>query len=313
VRLHRPLSDYVERELDAFLYGKEAGPELFLAPPGEPALVPLDGLSAEIYARPLTVYIGGIAAVILELAELRVRHGVWDHSVFPTDPVLRLRRTGLAAMVTFYAARSAALRMIDGINRRHAAVSGYTDQGVPYRADDPALLTWVQDTAAFGFIEAYSRYLRPLSDDDWAQALGEARPAALAYGVPEPASSKPELLLRIDGALADLEPSSILATFLQMMRKAPALPVPVRFLQPIAVRAAVSLLPPPVRQRLKLEAAGLRTGEAALLKLLSRSSSLLRLRNHPRQVAGERLSADVPVSSLSPSHSPRSSDGSSDR
>jgi uncharacterized protein (DUF2236 family) len=312
VRLHRPVSDYVERELGAFLYGKEGGPELFLAPPGEPALVPMDGLSAEIYARPLTVYIGGIAAVILELAEPRVRHGVWDHSIFPTDPVLRLRRTGLAAMVTFYAARSWALRMIEGINRRHAEISGHTDQGVPYRADDPALLTWVQDTAASGFIDAYSRYAKPLGDEDWAQALKEARPAALAYGVPSPAGTKAELLSRIDAAIPSLEPSATLATFLQMMRKTPALPAPVRFLQPVAVRAAVELLPLEIRERLELEEAGLRTGEEALLRLLSRSSSLLRLRNHPRQLAGERLSAGKSASSLSPAQSLHSSDGSSD-
>ena len=52
--------------------------------------------------------------MILELAEPRVRSGVWDHTSFRTDPVTRLRRTGLAAMVTVYAPRETAEAMIAG-------------------------------------------------------------------------------------------------------------------------------------------------------------------------------------------------------
>ena len=42
--------------------------------------------------------VGGIAAVILELAEPRVRTGVWEHTSFRRDPVTRMRRTGYAAI-----------------------------------------------------------------------------------------------------------------------------------------------------------------------------------------------------------------------
>src|SRR5215204_1101165 len=69
----------------------------FSKPYGEPALVPPDSLSWRIFKNPVTVFIGGVTAVLLEFAEPRVRDGVWHHSSFRTDPLTRLRRTGLAA------------------------------------------------------------------------------------------------------------------------------------------------------------------------------------------------------------------------
>ncbi|WP_432444591.1 oxygenase MpaB family protein [Rhizobium leguminosarum] len=62
--------------------------------------------------------IGGIAAVILEVAEPSVRSGVWDYSSFRKDAVMRLRRTGAAAMMTGYGPRPVAERMIARVGRR---------------------------------------------------------------------------------------------------------------------------------------------------------------------------------------------------
>ena len=120
-------------------------------------------LSWRIFKNPVSLFIGGVSAVILELAEPRVRSGVWDHTSFRTDPLTRLRRTGAAAMITVYGARSQAEAMIAGVRRRHGHVTGVTPAGVAYEANDPVLLDWVQATAAFGFIEAYKRFARALS------------------------------------------------------------------------------------------------------------------------------------------------------
>ncbi|MCQ8185571.1 oxygenase MpaB family protein [Parvularcula maris] len=239
----------------------------------------------------MTLFIGGVAAVILELAEPRVRHGVWDHSVFPADPVLRLRRTGLAAMVSFYAPRSKALTMIEGINRRHARIEGLTDSGKSYRADDPELLLWVQATAAYGFIKAYSRFVRRLNDDDWERALTEAQPVAEAYGVATPPLSKEGLRELLQALEPRLEPSETLQTFLRMMRDEPALPGVLSRLQPLLVRAAVGLVPPSIRRRTGIDELGPRPGESALLNLLARGSTWMSLRNHPRELARRRLAS----------------------
>ena len=41
----------------------------FLQPAGEPALIGPDSISWRIFKNPVALYIGGIAAVLLELAE----------------------------------------------------------------------------------------------------------------------------------------------------------------------------------------------------------------------------------------------------
>ena len=84
----------------------------FTRPAGESALVSPDSVSWRVFKNPIALYVGGITAVLLELAEPRVRTGVWEHTTFRTDPIPRMERTGLAAMVTVYGARSEAERMI---------------------------------------------------------------------------------------------------------------------------------------------------------------------------------------------------------
>ncbi len=90
----------------------------FSKPEGAPALVPPQSVSWRVFKNPVALFVGGVAAVILELAEPRVRAGVWQFTSFRTDPVTRLRRTGLAAMVTVYGAR-ASRAMIAGVRRMH--------------------------------------------------------------------------------------------------------------------------------------------------------------------------------------------------
>ena len=139
-----PLPGPVQRRLDdlarAFLQPASAPAIDFARPPGEAALIAADSVSWRIFKSPLALFMGGVAAVLLELAEPRVRDGVWDHSNFRRDAVTRLQRTGLAAMVTVYAARSTAERMIAGVVRVHDQVVGVTSGGTPYRANDPELL-----------------------------------------------------------------------------------------------------------------------------------------------------------------------------
>jgi uncharacterized protein (DUF2236 family) len=101
----------------------------FRSPAGEPALAAPDSVSWRVFKNPVSLFVGGVAAVILELAEPRVRTGVWEHSSFRRDPLPRLKRTGLAAMVTVYGPRSAAEPMIAGVRRMHDRVAGNTPAG----------------------------------------------------------------------------------------------------------------------------------------------------------------------------------------
>nr|WP_314070170.1 oxygenase MpaB family protein [uncultured Roseococcus sp.] len=254
----------------------------FSRPPGEPALVPADSMSWRVFKNPVTLFIGGVTAVLLELAEPRVRTGVWEHSSFRGDPVLRLRRTGLAAMVTVYGARSLAEPMIAGIVRRHEAVEGRTPAGQPYRANDLALLNWVQATASFGFIEAYRRYAFPLSHEEVDRFLAEAQPAARLYGALDAPGSMAEMEDLFDDMRGRLEPSPIVFEFLDILRRAPLLPGPLRPIQGALLRAAVELLPDGVRGLLGLGGRqGLRRWEAPVVRAAARLAEGLLLPASP--------------------------------
>src|ERR1700736_5192183 len=111
----------LQRRLDAvagaLLNSQKGRPIDFTRPPGEAAFFSPDSLSWRIFKNPVALLIGGIAAVILELAEPAVRTGVWEHSSFRKNPMGRMQRTGLAAMVTVYGARSVAEPMIARVVR----------------------------------------------------------------------------------------------------------------------------------------------------------------------------------------------------
>ena len=114
----------------------------FSRPVGEAALLSPESVSWRVFKNPLSLFIGGVTAVIMELAEPRVRTGLWEHTTFRLDPIRRLRRTGLAAMVTIYGARSTAEPMIARIRRMHEMIAGTTASGEAYRANDSELLNW---------------------------------------------------------------------------------------------------------------------------------------------------------------------------
>jgi uncharacterized protein (DUF2236 family) len=263
----------------------------FSQPVGEPALTPPDGVSWRVFANPVVLFVGGVAAVLLELAEPSVRSGVWGHGGFRYDPVTRLRRTGFAAMMTVYGPRPAAEKLIAHVVRMHERVEGATPDGLSYRANDPRLLDWVHATATFGFTEAYHQYVQPLSALDKDAAFLEGQPSARLYG----ATGAPHSWARWEAMLAarapGLEGSHILADFMRIMGGAAILPAPLRPLQRLLVRAAVHITPEPVRSLPQLHGHGLRAGEAALVRALARSSALLPLGDTPPVQAARRLAA----------------------
>ncbi len=261
----------------------------FATPPGAPALIAPDSVSWRLFKNPISLFIGGVAAVLLELAEPKVRSGVWDHTRFRTEPVTRLRRTGLAAMVTVYAPREVAEAMIEGVNRRHARVTGTTEGGAADAADDPDLLDWVQATASYGFIEAYDRFVEPLGEPQKDQAFAEAAPAARLYGAMNAPVSTADWRAALAAMDHRLEASPVIFEFLDIIRAAPALPGGGRLIQPLLVKAAVDLLPEPLKARLTLEGAGLSPLERPLVRAMAKAADRLVLESAPPARACVRM------------------------
>ena len=264
----------------------------FTHPIGEPALIGADSVSWRIFKNPVTLFVGGVAAVILELAEPSVRSGVWDHSSFRTDAVMRLRRTGAAAMMTVYGPRAEAEKMIGHVVRIHDRVRGTTPDGMAYHANDPRLLDWVQATASYGFIEAYSRFARPLSESERASALAEGSISARLYGAVGAPTSRQAWEDLLAGMLPSLERSPIVFEFLSIMNEAPLLPKPLRPLQRLMIRAAVDIVPDAVRAKLGLGRTGLSPFERRLVGLMAGIADRVPIRTAPPAQASQRLGRD---------------------
>jgi uncharacterized protein (DUF2236 family) len=246
------LQHYLNRAISALLGGASANRNDFALPLREEALVPADSISWRILKNPVALYVGGTAAVILELAEPSVRAGVWEHSSFRSSPLTRMRRTGMAAMISVYGARSIAEPMIERVVRMHASVQGATPDGIPYRANDQRLLAWVHATAAFGFAQAYHRYVESLSQKHFDDFYAEGAPVSRLYGVTEAPGSSLEMTALFESMRAHLEPSPIIFEFLKIMRETKIFPSSLRWIQPILLRAAVDLIPGWLRGRLGL-------------------------------------------------------------
>ena len=224
----------------------------YLNPPGEPAFAGPDSISWQVLKNPVALAIGGVAAVLLEFADARIRSGVWDHSVFKTDPIGRSKRTGTAAMVGVYGPQNAARRVIQGVTNMHSRVEGQTPSGEHYKALDVELLDWVSATASYGFLTAYDRFVKPVSDADKKRFFEEGVPVARLYGVQNPVRSLEDFDAMMQKLLPRFEPHPINTEFLDIMCSGRAAPGVPKGLQSALVHAAVAILPPVVRERLEL-------------------------------------------------------------
>jgi uncharacterized protein (DUF2236 family) len=290
ITLPRPIQRRIEVAASDFLKPRGLPSIDFSSPPGEPALAEPHSVSWRIFKNPIALFVGGITAVILELAEPRVRAGVWNHTSFRTDPLDRLQRTGLAAMVTVYGARSAAEAMIAGIRRKHVKVTGRSDDGEPYSASDPELLNWVEATAAYGFVEAYHRFVHPLTRPARNRFYAEALPAAHLYGAINAPANEAEWRALFTAMLPRLQPSPTIQEFLKIMRCAPALPAAGRPLQALLIRTAVGLLPDEARARLGLDhEGGLSLWQAAVVRTFAQAADRLVIETAPPAQASVRM------------------------
>ena len=281
LQLPRLVQHQIDRASSRLMAGGSGPNWDFTAPTGEAALAAPDSVSWRVFKNPLSLFIGGVAAVILELAEPSVRDGVWQHSSFRTDALTRLQRTGLAAMMTVYGPRSRAETMIAHVVRRHGQVTGHTSEGVPYEANDPVLLDWVQATASFGFMRAYHLYGHPLTAAERDAFMAEAAPGARLYGAtgaPTSQAGLAALFARMDPRLVR---SPIIGEFLDIMERVPALPLPLRPVQRLLVRAAVDMVPPALITRLGLERRTLSPWQCRLVRAAGAAADRIVLKDAP--------------------------------
>jgi uncharacterized protein (DUF2236 family) len=169
-------------------------------------------------------------------------------------------------------------------------VRGKTPRGEAYSANDPELLNWVQATAAFGFLQAYHVYAAPLPLAERDRYYRDREIIARLYGATEPPRSEAELEALLLAMRPRLEASPIIFEFLHIMRTARILPPLLQPVQPLLVRAAVSLTPPWIRNCLALgEEFGLRAWERVFVQRGSALADRIMLESSPAVQACIRL------------------------
>jgi uncharacterized protein (DUF2236 family) len=188
---------------------------------------------------------GGLAALMLQTLHPRALAGVWDHSNFREDLIGRLRRTTSFVSGTTYAPTAEAQALIERVKTIHAQVQGATEDGRPYAADDPQLLTWVHVTEAYSFLQGYRRYSHiamPAGAAD--RYYDEVRRVAEALGAREVPASEAQVQAYFRGMQGELvfsERSRVVLDVLSRVR----LPVPIAGLsRDVFLQAGAALLPP---------------------------------------------------------------------
>lgn len=130
-------------------------------PVSEEALFERDSPIRMVHADVVSMMVGGIRGLLLQMLHPHALQGVLDHSNFRADMHGRLRRTARFIAVTSFGHRDAAQQAIERVNRIHAAVGGKLPDGTPYSASDPRVLAWVHVAEATSFLAAYLRHVRP--------------------------------------------------------------------------------------------------------------------------------------------------------
>jgi uncharacterized protein (DUF2236 family) len=144
--------------------------------------------------------VGGIASLLLQMLHPAVLAGVWDHSNFRADMHGRLRRTARFIATTTYADAGLARTAIARVRAIHEHVTGTLPDGTPYRANDPALLSWVHITETSCFLDAWIRYGEPyMSAADQDRYFEEMAPIGEALGAERLPRSRAQAREAIDG------------------------------------------------------------------------------------------------------------------
>jgi uncharacterized protein (DUF2236 family) len=224
-------------------FPREPGGIDYEQPAGDPGLFGADSATWQIHADFAGMLSGGLCALMLQTLHPAALAGVWDHSNFRDDLIGRLRRTTNFVAATSYAPKLEAQHLIERVRRIHSKVHGLTESGQPYSADDPALLTWVHATEAYGFLQGYRRYAGPVPDIDADRYYDETRRIAEALGaqdVPRTQNEVHRYFIDVQPQLAFTERSRTVLEILRRMK----LPVPLPGMsRDIFLNAGAALLP----------------------------------------------------------------------
>jgi uncharacterized protein (DUF2236 family) len=226
-------------------------------PSSDEALFERDSPIRMVHADIVSMMVGGIRGLLLQMLHPHALQGVLDHSNFREDMHGRLRRTARFIAVTTFGHRDKAKQEIDRVNAIHAKVSGILPDGSPYTATDPRVLAWVHVAEATSFLTAYLRHVRPdmpaNEQDEYFRQFAIIARGLGANPVPESRMEAEEFMREMRVNLRT-SPEAREIAHLVLNQRATGTPPGV---QSILGAEAIAILPPFARVMLSLERPGL--------------------------------------------------------
>jgi uncharacterized protein (DUF2236 family) len=207
---------------------------------------------------PLTPFLGGGPAVLLQVAHPLVAVGVVQHSDYRRDLWHRLGRTLRALYLITYGTKAEAERAAEAVQAVHARVHGETDvqlgrfpAGTRYAASDPDLMLWVHATLVEASLSVYQRFVQALTPEEQERYYQEMALVARLFGTPASAIPRSHADFR-EYFAAQVASDTISVTtpareVAAVILDAP-LPAPLRLLLPAHRLATAGLLPPRLRR-----------------------------------------------------------------
>lgn len=176
-----------------------------------------------------SMFPGGIRALLLQSLHPIALTGVEDHSDYRNDPWRRVQNTSEFLAATTFGTIEHAEEVIERVRRIHRAVSGVTEDGIPYSADDPHLLRWVHVAEVDSFLATYQRFAaRPLSPAEADTYVAQTAVAAERLGVVDAPTTRSGLRADLAAFRPELAGSPAARRVARYLLLEPPLPVPAR-------------------------------------------------------------------------------------
>jgi uncharacterized protein (DUF2236 family) len=252
-----PVSDVVRRRIGEAVIQRVAGPR-DRRPRNRPRIAEADRWFAadrpiRLVHEDCAMFVGGIAALLMQSLHPLAMAAVADHSGYKADPWGRLQRTSHFIGATTLGRKQDAVAAIAKVRDIHEHVTGTAPDGRPYAASDPHLLTWVHVAEVHAFLRAYEVYgERPLGQVARDGYVADMALIAAELGVPDPPGTEAEVLAMISGYRPELAGTPQAWEAARFLLREPPLPLVLRPVYVGLAAAAVALLPRWARRELRI-------------------------------------------------------------
>jgi uncharacterized protein (DUF2236 family) len=208
--------------------------------------------------REAAIYLGGLRALLMQIAHPKVAQGVADHSDYRRDPLARLRRTFDTVHALVFGTRDEALRAARRLQNVHSKVRGELEPPVAghsksYFANDPELLLWVHATLVDSSIFSYRTLVGPLEGADLDRYYSESRTFARLVGLgPKQVPASIEGFRRYFDRMIAGDELTVTPTALEVADSLLKGPPLLYLFRPSNYVLAAGMLPAPLRERFGL-------------------------------------------------------------